>query len=98
MKILFWETEYPKDRIIIIVILLIPLLYLFRGLGRSRINAPNVIEGITYRIGGLYTGYVGPGTWWTYHIVFYLILFLLLIIVVSFIQITVLWYRKHNSI
>ena len=98
MKILWWETEDPQDRIILITLVLIPLYYLFRGVCRSELPSPNIADGIVHKIGGLYGGYVGSGAWWTYMITFYLMAILSLMIVYSALQVCLRWYRRHNSI
>jgi hypothetical protein len=97
MKILWWDTEDPQDRIVLTAFVFLPLLYLFRGIGRSGVSSPNIDAGTIHRIGGLYSGYVGTGAWWTYNISFYLMAFLLLVVVISSFQVCLRWFRKHNA-
>jgi hypothetical protein len=95
MKVIFWDTEIPKDRITICVILLIPLYYIARTIIASSGGRHSDITGATnaIRIRGD-TFYLTDLSFYTVSVISIAILALIFIIAISGLSVAYNWYKS----
>ena len=98
MKVFFWETEIPKDRITICVILLIPLSYVNRTViasaSRNFSEVNGTVNAIRFRTD---TYYLTDLSFYCMSAITFVILALLIIVVVSGLAIAYNWYKLYNA-
>ena len=95
MKVIFWDTEVPKDRITICVILLIPLYYMARTILASSSKHYSDIAGATnaLRFKGD-TFYLTDSSFYIISVISIFILALIFITLVSGLSIFYNWYKS----
>jgi hypothetical protein len=98
MKIMFWETDYPKDRITLSIIFFISFMFLARIVIASSSNVKNISLGAINPVdlkGKTY--YLSDSSLYFTYFIFTLMCILVGVILINMVIILLQWFRQHNA-
>lgn len=98
MKILFWETDVPKDRITLSVIALVPLSFVGRAIVVSSGEKVNPGVGAVHPVRHSVTNhYLTDASLYAYGFVVLIIWVLISIIAINSAKLALIWFKRNHS-